>query len=78
MTTTAPAPVPIIRGTQTVEEKKGLDYSRGVLPFIPRGGRRLRDGGHALPQTASGRPRSSSSCTASCGACTGSASRTCR
>ena len=35
MTTTAPAPVPIIRGTQTVEEKKGLDYSRGVLPFIP-------------------------------------------
>ena len=33
MTTTAP--VPIVRGVKTIEEKKKFDYSKGVLPYIP-------------------------------------------
>jgi len=33
MTTTAP--VPIVRGVKTPAEKKLLDYSKGVLPYIP-------------------------------------------
>ncbi len=33
MTTTAPGP--IIRGVQTPQEKKQLDYSKGILPYIP-------------------------------------------
>ncbi len=33
MTTTAP--VPIVRGVKSVEEKKRLDYSKGVLPYVP-------------------------------------------
>ena len=33
MTTTAP--VPIIRGIKTIEEKRKLDYSKGVLPYVP-------------------------------------------
>ncbi len=33
MTTTAP--IPIVRGVKTPAEKKLLDYSKGVLPYIP-------------------------------------------
>lgn len=34
-TTKGPAQGPIIRGTQTIEQKLNHDYSKSVLPFIP-------------------------------------------
>tara|TARA_Y100000814_G_scaffold17119_2_gene12065 strand:- start:1845 stop:3656 length:1812 start_codon:yes stop_codon:yes gene_type:complete len=32
---TTRAPVPIVRGVKTIEEKLKMDYSKGVLPYIP-------------------------------------------
>lgn len=32
---TSTAPVPIVRGVKSIEEKKKADYSKGVLPFVP-------------------------------------------
>lgn len=32
---TTRAPVPIVRGVKTLEEKLKMDYSKGVLPYVP-------------------------------------------
>ena len=32
---TSHSPVPIVRGVKTIEEKLQMDYSKGVLPYVP-------------------------------------------